>query len=275
MSRNSVAFSDHETVKPVRPVAPYVGGKARLAKRLTAEIERVPHKLYAEPFVGMGGVFLRRQRRPQCEAINDLSGDVSTFYRILQRHYVAFLDMLRFQITSRAEFERLKRTDPTTLTDLERAARFLYLQRTTYGGLREGVFGVRPLRSGTIDITRLQPLLEEFHERLAPVVLESLPFDDFMRRYDREETFFFIDPPYYGVEGLYGKELFCRDDYETLLARLRSLKGKFLLTINDRPETREIFADFAIEPVKLRYTVSHTVGEELLVSNFSLAANDT
>jgi DNA adenine methylase len=99
----------------------------------------------------MGGVFLRRTRRPKCEVINDISEDVATFFRILQRHYVAFMDMLRFQLTTRAGFERLMRTDPSTLTDLERAARFLYLQRTAFGGKVVGRnFGVddgRPARS--------------------------------------------------------------------------------------------------------------------------------
>lgn len=258
--------SEFEPVKPAHPAAPYVGGKARLAKRIIEEIERTPHKIYAEPFVGMGGVFLRRTVKPRSEVINDLSGDVSTFFRVLQRHYVAFLDMLRFQITSRREFERLRRTDPTTLTDLERAARFLYLQRTTYGGLREGVFGVRPHRSGNIDVTRMQPILEELHERLAGVTIESLPFDEMMRRYDRPETYFFIDPPYWGIEGLYGKELFSNADYELLRSRLRSLKGRFMLTINDLPETRDFFGEFEVEPVEFRYTVTHTIGRELIVT---------
>lgn len=255
-------------VQPVSPAAPYVGGKSRLAKRLVAMIADIPHRTYAEPFIGMGGVFLRRDQRPPAEVINDLSGDVSTFFRVLQRHYVAFLDMLRFQITTRAEFDRLKAVDPTTLTDLERAARFLYLQRTTYGGLREGVFGVRPVLSGRIDVTRMQPVLEDLHLRLAGVTIERLPFDDFMRRYDRESTLFFIDPPYWGVEGLYGKELFSRADYEVLLARLRGLQGRFILTLNDRPEVREMFGEFAVEPVTFRYSVSakHGVGHELIIT---------
>ena len=59
---------------------------------------------------------------------------MATFYIVLQRHYVAFLDMLRFPITTRTEFERLLAVDPETLTDLERAARFLYLQRVALGG---------------------------------------------------------------------------------------------------------------------------------------------
>lgn len=261
--------TDFTSVAPIKPPAPYVGGKLRLAKRLIAMIDAIPHKTYAEPFLGMGGVFLRRGRKPNSEVVNDLSGDVSTFFRILQRHYVAFLEMLRFQITSRREFERLKATNPETLTDLERAARFLYLQCTTYGALREGVFGIRQHRPGRFDVTRLQPALEELHERLAGVVIERLPFDDLMRRYDRPETLFFVDPPYWGIEGLYGRDLFARADYETLRARLRSLAGAFILTLNDRPEVREFFAEFTIEAVAFRYSLSrkHNDGCELVITN--------
>ena len=82
-------------VTPVRPAAAYVGGKRNLAKRLVtrliALIDTIPHTTYAEPFVGMGGVFLRRQRKPRAEVINDLSREVSNFFRVLQVHYVAFL----------------------------------------------------------------------------------------------------------------------------------------------------------------------------------------
>ncbi len=84
-----------------RPVAPYIGGKRNLARRLADRIEAIPHDLYAEPFVGMGGVFLARRRAAPIEVINDISTDVATLFRILQRHYQAFLDMLRWQLTSR------------------------------------------------------------------------------------------------------------------------------------------------------------------------------
>lgn len=68
---------------PRRPVAPYVGGKRNLAKRLVERIEATPHECYAEGFVGMAGVFLRRRRRPKAEVINDLNREVATFFRIL------------------------------------------------------------------------------------------------------------------------------------------------------------------------------------------------
>ncbi|MFN7130422.1 MAG: DNA adenine methylase, partial [Brevundimonas sp.] len=125
-------------MRPISPVAGYVGGKRQLAKRLIARIEETPHDLYAEAFVGMGGVFFRRQSRPKVEVINDLSKDVATFFRILQRHYQAFTDMLKWQVASRAEFERLVTVEPDALTDLERAARFLYLQKLAFGGKVSG-----------------------------------------------------------------------------------------------------------------------------------------
>ena len=243
--------------RPARPVAPWIGGKRLLADRLAARIAAIPHSIYAEPFVGMGGVFLRRPFRAPTEVVNDISGDVITLFRVLQRHYVAFLDMLRFQITSRAEFERLARVEPDTLTDLERAARFLYLQRVAYGGKVTGRnFGVSIETPGSrFDITRLQPMLEEVHERLAGVTIERLPWAELIARYDHPEALFYLDPPYWGCETDYGAGIFGRDDFGRMAEVLAQIKGRFLLSINDKPEVREIFAAFPMEEVRLSYTI--------------------
>jgi len=132
-----------QNVTPSVPPAPYPGGKRLLSKTIIERIDTIDHSGYAELFVGLGGVFLRRSCQPKVEVINDISGDIATLFRVLQRHYPYFIDFLKFQITSRREFERLVRTDPLTLTDLERAARFLYLQRTAFGGKPSGMnFGV-------------------------------------------------------------------------------------------------------------------------------------
>ena len=246
-----------EPVSPVRPVAPYIGGKRGLAKRIVEVIERIPHKTYAEPFVGMGGVFFRRRLRPRAEVINDINRDIATLFRTLQRHYPQFLDTIRFQITSRAEFERLVRTDPDTLTDLERAARFLYLQRTAFGGKVSGKnFGVSPDRPARFNLTQLEPMLEALHERLAGVVIECLDWREFLRRYDRPETLFYCDPPYWGCETDYGKRVFAREDFAELAEALRSLRGRFVLSINDVPEIRELFSWAHIEEVRTTYTIS-------------------
>jgi DNA adenine methylase len=254
-----------------RPLAPYLGGKRNLSRRIVERLRRIPHDLYAEPFVGMGGIFLRR-KPARIEVINDVSHDVATLFRILQRHYVPFLDTLRWQLTTRADFDRLMRTDPATLTDLERAARFLYLQRTAYGGKVAGrTFGVSRSNPGRFDLTKLVPLLEEVHERLAGVVIECLPWPDFVTRYDRPGALFYLDPPYWGCEGDYGEGVFARADFERLAAVLVGLEGRFLMSLNDVPEVRRTFAAFAQERVETTYTVrgngSSKRAGELLISD--------
>jgi DNA adenine methylase len=244
-------------VKPLTPLAPYIGGKRNLAKAIIKRIDAAPHDCYAEVFVGMAGVFLRRHLVPKSEVINDFSRDVATFFRVLQRHYVPFTEMMRFQLTTRAEFERLCATDPDTLTDLERSARFLYLQNTAFGGKVAGRnFGVAMDRPARFDITRLGPMLEEVHSRLARVVIECLPYDAFITRYDRPGTLFYMDPPYWGHERDYGDGMFSRQDFLHLASMLRGLRGRFILSINDRPEVREVFDGFHIEAVETTYTLS-------------------
>jgi len=256
-------------IDPVRPVAPYVGGKRILASRIAERIAAIPHELYAEPFVGMGGVFFRRASRPKAEVINDISADVTTLFRILQRHYQAFLDSIKWQLSSRAEFERLMKVDPSTLTDLERAARFLYLQRTAFGGKVAGrSFGISRTNPARFDLTKLVPMLEDVHERLSAVTIERRPYDAFLRCYDRPGALFYLDPPYFGCESDYGEGVFSPTDFERLKGLLEGLQGRFILSINDRPEIRAIFAGFAIEEVELNYRISGaaTSARELIVS---------
>jgi DNA adenine methylase len=259
-------------VDPVRPVAAYIGGKRLLSRRICELIGSTPHSLYCEAFVGMGGVFFQRSARPKSEVINDRNGEVVNLFRILQRHYPQFMDTLKFQVTSRREFERLKACDPATLTDLERAARFLYLQRLSFGGKVAGrTFGVVYEGSARFNLTRLAPTLEDAHERLAGVVLENLDWAAFIDRYDRPGTLFYLDPPYWGSEGDYGQALFARDQFDLMAERLGHLKGHFILSINDVPEIRGLFGRFAFEEVDLTYSVgggqSRVPARELIITS--------
>lgn len=243
-------------VRRITPPAAYIGGKRQLAKTLVPLIEAVPHRTYAEPFMGMGGIFFRREKVPRSEVVNDFSRDVTNLFRILQRHYQPLMDELAFSLTSRAEFDRLLAAEADTLTDLERAARFLYLQRTTFGGKVHGkTFGVSPLDPGRFDVRKLGPLLDAIHSRLAGVVIECLSYADFIPRYDRDEVLFYLDPPYWNCENDYGPGLFGKSDFVRLADLLRGLKGSFILSLNDTPEVRQIFDGFEIRPVSLNYTM--------------------
>ncbi len=263
-------------VRPVAPAAGYIGGKRNLSSRLVSIIDRVDHDGYAEPFVGMGGIFLRRRSRPKAEFINDVSGDVATFFRVVQRHYAYFVDMLRFRVASRAEFERLKAQPPETLTDLERAVRFLYLQRLAFGGKVSGRhFGVDRTQGARFNVTKLEPMLADIHERLAGVVIEQLGYADFIRRYDRAGMLFYLDPPYWGCETDYGPDVFSRDDFAALADQLVGIKGRFVLSINDTPGAREVFGRFHQVQLPVTYTVGAGAAKkvnELVVANFDTGA---
>lgn len=257
-------------VAAAAPVAPWLGGKKALASKIIERIDAIPHKTYVEPFVGMGGVFLRRTWRPQCEVANDLNGEIVNLFRILQRHLPQFLEVMRFQVTSRAEFERLRQVDPASLTDLERAARFLYLQRLAFGGKIGGVFGVATERPARFSLSRLEPLLDAAHSRLEGVVFENLDWSELVRRYDGPQTLFYLDPPYWGGEDDYGRAMFPADQFQKMAGQLAEIEGAFVLSINDRPEIREVFQEFMLEEVSLTYTVSKgggTDARELLISN--------
>lgn len=250
-------MSNKVSIHAVNPIAPWLGGKRNLAKRICAMIDADEHTTYAEPCVGMGGIFLRRTSRPRAEFINDAQRDVYNLFRVLQEHYVAFLDLLRFQITTQANFNRLVGVDPATLTDMQRAARFLYLQRLAFGGKVSGRnFGLATERPARFNLTTLESDLEALHSRLSGVTVTCLDFAEFIQRVDHKGALFYLDPPYWGCENDYGKLLFSRDRFEEMAALLARLKGRFILSLNDVPEVREIFGRFTIEEVTTTYTIA-------------------
>jgi DNA adenine methylase len=239
------------------PPAAWIGGKRHLARRICAALAATPHAAYAEPFIGMGGVFLRRRVRPPVEIINDISGEIVTLFRVLQRFPEALMGELRWRPAMRAEFDRLKETRGCDLLDIERAARFLYLQTLAFGGKVAGQnFGTATDQPHNFDLQRIEKRVRRLHDRLGGVVIENLDWIDFIGRYDRPGTLFYLDPPYWGSEGDYGAGLFSRADFQRMADRLEATEGMFLLSINDRPEIREMFAWADIEGVMTTYSLA-------------------
>ncbi len=259
-----------DTVR-VAPLAPYLGGKFRLSKRIIDKIEQIPHKTYAEPFVGMGGIFLRRTQIPKAKVINDINGELVNLYRIVQRYPEELCRSIEFRLAARQEFERLSKTPPETLTDIERAARFLYLQSVAFGGKVTGqAFGVSIDRPARFNFVKMQERIRTVAERLAGVTIERQDFETFIKHYDSKDTLFYLDPPYWGNETDYGKGIFYRADFERLKNVLKTIKGRFILSLNDTPQVRELFKDFTIEQADVTYSVSKTGccnRSELIISN--------
>lgn len=250
-------MSESNYILPTEPAGPWLGGKSRLADTIIDWINSVDHALYAEPFIGMGGVFLRRNKRPKAEVINDYNGEVCNFFRVVQNHSEAFQAWIRYMVTSRKVFDLYTQVDPNFLTDIQRAARFIYILKSGFGGrITSRSFGVDTTGSGRFDAGSISTSIDNLHRRLSGVTIECLNYSDFIDRYDRPHTLFYLDPPYWGCEDDYGKNLFCRADFERLATQLASIKGRFILSLNDVPEVRDIFKAFKIEGVKTTYTIA-------------------
>jgi DNA adenine methylase len=246
----------------------YIGGKSRLASRV---IQRIPeHLAYVEPFAGGAQVFFHKAPS-KIEVLNDLDGEVVNFYRVCQAHHEELIRFMRFMLLSREWFERLQKTPPSSLTDIQRAARYLYLQKVAFGGrVRSQSYGYFVTASNRFSPKKIPEIVSRSHQRMAGTQIECSRYEEVLERYDRPTTFFYIDPPYYGVK-LYKHNLE-KDEFQPLCDRLKGLKGKFLLSLNDTPEVREIFSCFEIEEVAIHYSVQAT-GErehtELLIANYA------
>ncbi|MDR2050631.1 MAG: DNA adenine methylase [Deltaproteobacteria bacterium] len=207
------------------------------------------------------------------EVINDINREIVTLYRCLQWHLEEFLRYFKWVLVSRDEFDRLKRAVPDTLTDIQRAARFFYIQQTCFGGrIHNPSFGYSVRSRGhKLNLLRIEEELSAAHLRLSRVYIECLPYVEVISRYDRPETFFYLDPPYWGCEEYYGKNLFGKDDFTRLAEILAGIKGRFVMSINDRPEIRAIFTAFAVEAISTTYTcgqAKNVPARELLICNF-------
>ena len=116
---------------------------------------------------------------------------------------------------------------------------------------------------------RLPEIINKVHERLQAVQIETIPYEQILAKYDRPQTLFYLDPPYWGRK-LY-KFNFSEKDFTDLNLRLKTISGKFILSLNDLPDTRKIFGGFNILPVQISYTAQMHSGKryrEILIKNF-------
>ena len=245
----------------------YIGGKNRLAQRIIEILP--PHRTYVEPFFGGGQVLLRKPPS-RVEAVSDLDGDLINVFRVCQLHYEELVRYFRFMLVSRRWFDLLKATDPATLTDIQRAARTLYLLKNSFASLvRNPNYHWHVVQPPGFNLETLPQLIEKTHKRLERVQIECLPYEEMFQRFDTPQTAFFCDPPYWGRK-LY-RFNFTAEDFVLLEERLRQLRGRFVLSLNDLPEVRKLFRRFEMQSVELPYTAQKQAGKryrEVLITNF-------
>ncbi|MBP7529224.1 MAG: DNA adenine methylase [Syntrophorhabdaceae bacterium] len=255
----------------MRSFLSYRGGKSLLANKI---IKKIPeHTCYCEVFAGAAWLLFKKEES-KVEIINDINKDLVTLYRVIQHHLEEFIRYLKWILVAREEFIRFKNENPDTLTDIQRAVRFYYLLRAGYGAKVVGqTFNIGPTRPSSFNLLRIEEDLSAAHLRLSRVYIENLPYQRLIERFDRPETFFYIDPPYYGNEDDYGGGIFDREDFARLRDVLAGIRGRFIMSINDVPEIRELFRDCPIEEVMTNYKMPGAHKQkrvtELLIRNYA------
>lgn len=248
----------------------YIGGKSLLADRIVSKIP--PHVCYCEVFAGAGWLLFAKEES-RVEILNDINADLVTLYRVVKHHLEEFIRYLKWILVARDEFDRFKSENPEALTDIQRAVRFYFLLKSGFSSrVRNPTFGISAMRRSNLNLMRIEEELSAVHLRLSRVYIENKDYEDVIACFDKPETFFYLDPPYYGYENYYGDGIFSRDDFKKLANILAGIKGKFILSINDLPEIRKTFVDFRIAKERTRYTIDYTTHKavtELLISNFT------
>ena len=261
----------------------WVGGKSRLRKFIVPIIPP-DHSCYVEPFAGAAWVLFGK-RKSDVEVLNDIDQELVTFFRVVRDNPEELIASFKWELVSRAEFERLAALDVTTLNDIERAHRFYYLIMAGWGGeaafprfqtsIRDGGHGNRLVGA----LKTLRKRLEPIHERLSTVIIENLDWRECIQRYDNHDTVMYLDPPYLRNGVNYKFNMRREQDHRELAEQLRNSRSSWILSANDTDEVRSMFEGYFITPVRSSSGMqtgraeqlvgkNRTTNEELLITNF-------
>lgn len=246
---------------------PWIGGKRLLRNTI---IGMFPEEFdrYIEVFGGAGWVLFAKDKHADLEVYNDAEGELVNLFRCIKYHSGEVQKELDSVLNAREFFEDFKHQLNTRgLTDIQRAARYFMLIKTSYGADKRTFGCIKKNLMNSIEY------LTDIKQRLNTVVIENKDFENLIKVYDRPKALFYLDPPYHGTEKYYNTG-FNNEDHERLKECLKSIKGKFILSYNDDKYIRELYNEFKITEVDRRnslierYTDKDKKYRELIITNF-------
>lgn len=244
----------------LRPIIARAGGKSQLADRI---INRIPeHKVYVEPFVGGGAVFLKKPLAEK-SVINDKDKDVTTVFKAFKQGKA--LEGINMT-PSKARFERIKEKHNKTAKDI------LYLNKLSFGSGMTNFSNkkYKGKRNSETGIKYQKAHEEDYKNKLKNTVVLNRDFANVMKKYDSAKTFHYLDPPYVGSEKVYKENDSVTPERVASIAK--QMRGKVMVSYNNNPRVREAFKGMKFTKVNTRYTFSvdsnNNKGKELLITNY-------
>ena len=279
---------------------PWVGGKSKLLW-LIHKLSPSRYSRFIDVFGGSGTVTLSRPIQQGCmEVYNDFNGDLTNLFCCVKNRTMALLLELGFlplntrddfnvlyKFFSREEFtddyldEEMELTqrylgppDAKTIRrmmleraprgDVRRAADYFKLIRYSFSG------GAKSFAGKSCDIRRFFHLVWECSRRLAEVVIENKDCVDLIRQYDREDAFFYCDPPYYDAEDCYAVG-FPKEGHQRLHDALLECQGYVMVSYNYCPFIVDLYKEFYIFYTTRPNSMSQKAGseyEEIVITNY-------
>ncbi len=267
-----------------KPFVKWVGGKRQLLPEL---VKRVPSDFgrYYEPFVGGGALFFHLQ--PQRACLTDINPDLVNLYAVIRDKVGELIEDLRQHVYEKTYFYQLRGADRTpnyqSWTDVQKASRFIYLNKTCYNGLyrvnSKGQFNApfgRYTNPTILDVDNLYSC----HHALRKAVIEEADFYAVRRRI-RANDFVYFDPPYAPLSTTasftgYTKGGFDTDMQYALRDLCRTLDNRsvrFMLSNSSAPLILDLYAEFNIDFVYATRAINSKAGKrgkipEVVVTNY-------
>lgn len=261
----------------------WVGGKTRIAS-IIASLAPDRYKRYVEPFCGSAAVFFAL--RPKKALLNDAIAELIICLEVVRDDPVEVMNLLDKLLNTKEYFYQVRSQNPEEMSTSARAARFIYLNKTSFRGLwrvnRKGKFNTpygnykRPYYNRETVLTASEALKE--------TELRCLDFRKILEECE-EDDWVFLDPPYipdrkWGDFTRYTVGRFGSKDHRDLarlMDQLDSRGVKWLLTNSDTPITREIYNGWHHIILPTRRDITLQSGDrksvDLIVSNYNLRAH--
>ncbi|EYE88249.1 DNA methylase [Fervidicella metallireducens AeB] len=246
---------------------PWIGGKRLLRKTIVSMFPE-DFDRYIEVFGGAGWVLFAKDKHADLEVYNDAEGELVNLFRCVKYHAGEVQKELDNTLNAREFFEDYKQQLGTRgLTDIQRAARYFMLIKTSYGADKRTFGCIKKNLTNSIEY------LKDIKERLNNVVIENKDFENLIKVYDRPKALFYLDPPYHGTEKYYNTG-FNEKDHERLKECLKAIKGRFILSYNDDEYIRELYKEFNITEIDRRNSLVERYADkdknykELIIKNF-------
>ena len=263
-----------------KPFLKWAGGKARLLPGLRRFLAGQKFRRYYEPFLGGAALFF--DLAPKSSVLNDLNSDLIFCYHIVRDHPAALFERLKRMQVSEAEFYRIRSLEPENLPPVDRAARFIYLNKTCYNGLyrvnKRGQFNTPYGQYEKASLADENNLLRA-SRALKNARLKSEDYSSVVEEAEKGD-FVYLDPPYLPVGKFsdfkrYTKEFFYEEDHRKLADVFRQLANRgclVLLSNSYHDKISKLYSDFYQETVEMpRFINCKGEGrgrvKELLVSN--------